>query len=210
MSDPGPPATTAGVRELGAEPMVLARAEVADRVAVLTTQLRPMREDLGLSVRHVADLVGVSTATLWRLESGRGDPHWSTFALLAGGYRHMIDLVAPGRERPWVTVAGQITLPAGYWPCSRAVPMVRHARTRWATHDQMIRIGAELWWARQHELDPPLDATAAAKLLGISRSTLRNVEHGAFQPRLSTVVLAAGLTGRHLVLSPRCHPRMTP
>ncbi|WP_395659982.1 helix-turn-helix domain-containing protein [Nocardioides sp.] len=180
-------------------PVVLAGGEVDRRRLELTSQLGRLRTEAGLSVRAVADQAGVSTGTLWRIETGRADPRWSTFAMLAGRYGHLVDVLHPDRPRPPgldYEVAAQTE---GYWPCSRRVPMVLHADSRWWTNAQIVRIGAELWWARRHELNPPLDATGAAALLGINRSTLRNVEHGAFQPRLSTVIAAAGLTGRHLV-----------
>jgi hypothetical protein len=75
-----------------------------------------------------------------------------------------------------------------------------------AAHADRVRVGAELWWARQHELDPPLDAAALCSLLGMSAHTLTAVEFGPAWPDLASLIRVAGVTGRRVMVVDRAWP----
>lgn len=70
------------------------------RKAVLTTKVRDVRESLRLSLRDVADAVGLSTTALWQLERGL-DCMLTTAIKLAAFYGKTINEL-------WTPVSGEV------------------------------------------------------------------------------------------------------
>ncbi len=183
----------------------MGQAEVDAEVARLCAELREARIAQRYSTRETADLAGINLGTLFRLEQGRTRPTFTRFARVAATIDVQLEYDADPKPRRFPPRT-RWPVPPGY----RYRPVVVEAGwdedARWwheRLHYIRVRLGAELWWARQQELVPPLDAEAACRLLGMSHHTLVAVESGPGWPDLASIVRAAGLTGRRLVLAAR-------
>ena len=58
-------------------------ADVVRHASALATNVRRLRESHGLSLQRLADRVGVAKTTLFKIESGRGNPTLETMLALA-------------------------------------------------------------------------------------------------------------------------------
>jgi transcriptional regulator with XRE-family HTH domain len=185
-------------------PQVLTEPEVRAELLRLVVELRAAREASSWTTREVAERAGMGAGALWRLEQGRNLPTFLKLSALAEALELLLE-VDDGVERPRQPLEAPRWLPPGYrqrlaivyadWPREK---MEKHGRL----HTVRLTLGAELWWARQVELTPALDAAAAARLLGMSPHTLKAVEFGPDWPDVASIVRAAGLTGRRLTLTP--------
>ena len=78
-------------------------AQSANKSLVNTVELgrsiRRKREEMGLSLRDVADETGVSASTLSRIENGTGKPDADNIARLTGWLDVPMERIMSGRER---------------------------------------------------------------------------------------------------------------
>jgi transcriptional regulator with XRE-family HTH domain len=183
-------------------PVVLTDAEVGAELGRLAGELKAARQ-ASSSGRDAAAAAGTNQSTVWRIENARTRPTFRIFvrlALVAGALLDLDDGRTPPRRPPRPEVLAR----HGYAP----PPLIAYAdwspeqyAVEDALHRTRVRLGAELWWARRTELDPPLDAAGTCRLLGISHHTLTAVERGPGDlPDLASVVLVAGMTGRKVVV----------
>ena len=184
------------------EPFVMTEQDAAEEVSELCAKLREAREDADLSVRAAAAAAGVAPFTVTRVEAGSVTPNFATFARLASASGHVVGVRhilwdwgntsdAPVVAPRWLPGRGVYGTPRG---------------SDWAVWRQLAAVGSELWWARQYEF-PALTEAEAARLLGMSRTTVHAIERMAGNPALSSVVRLAGLSYRVVVLRAAGKPR---
>ena len=65
----------------------------------LGRSIRRKREELGMSLRDVADKTGVSASTLSRIENGTGKPDADNIARLTGWLNVPVERIMSGRDR---------------------------------------------------------------------------------------------------------------
>ncbi|HVF50447.1 MAG TPA: helix-turn-helix transcriptional regulator [Pyrinomonadaceae bacterium] len=86
--------------------------------------IRRKREEMGLSLRDVADETGVSASTLSRIENGTGKPDADNIARLTGWLNMPMERVMSGRQ-----VDSDGTKPVVYFP-QEAMPDIVEAHLR--------------------------------------------------------------------------------
>jgi transcriptional regulator with XRE-family HTH domain len=86
--------------------------------------IRRKREEMGLSLRDVADETGVSASTLSRIENGTGKPDADNIARLTGWLNMPMERVMSGRQ-----VDADGTKPVVYFP-QEAMPDIVEAHLR--------------------------------------------------------------------------------
>ncbi|HEV2706573.1 MAG TPA: helix-turn-helix transcriptional regulator [Pyrinomonadaceae bacterium] len=88
--------------------------------------IRRKREELGLSLRDVADETGVSASTLSRIENGTGKPDADNIARLTGWLNMPMERVMSGRA---TTDGREAAAPVVYFP-QEAMPDIVEAHLR--------------------------------------------------------------------------------
>ena len=86
--------------------------------------IRRKREDLGLSLRDVADVTGVSASTLSRIENGTGKPDADNIARLTAWLNVPMERIMGGRQ-----IDGDEAKPVVYFP-QEAMPDIVEAHLR--------------------------------------------------------------------------------
>ena len=171
-------------------PPLMSDQEVAEKVAALCAWLRAARRAKDLSIRAVAAGASVSPFTVTRVEAGDVVPSWDTYAKLANASGCVVSV----RDR----LLGEVAPPL------RGISATREKRDPdWEAWLQLATVGSELNWARHMAfMNHEITEAEAARLLGMSRTTVHAIEHSTGNPLLSSVVRLADLTGREVVLLP--------
>ena len=104
-------------------------------------RLRERRHELGLSLRGLADRLGVSASLISQIERGRANPSVSTLYALVGALDVSLDELLFNERRPGQAPAGAAAASGG--PIQRA-----HARQR-------IRLASGVLWERLTTLSEP-------------------------------------------------------
>jgi transcriptional regulator with XRE-family HTH domain len=86
--------------------------------------IRRKREEMGLSLRDVADVTGVSASTLSRIENGTGKPDADNIARLTGWLNVPMERIMGGRR-----LDGDEAKPVVYFP-QEAMPDIVEAHLR--------------------------------------------------------------------------------
>src|SRR4051812_29141274 len=87
---------------------VLTDDEVGTEVSRLCSDVRRARDRSGRTGRDVAAAMQIPQATVWRIETGKNQPTFLRFILLALAAGHLVDLndgtgrpLVPGDSWPW-------------------------------------------------------------------------------------------------------------
>jgi len=178
--------------------ILVGAASFAEEVSDLCAQLRKARQDLDLSVRRIAAAASVAPYTVTRVEAGTVVPSWITFTKLANASEHVVGVRALIQDWGETSSGGPVVAPR--WLPGRGVWWEPRGFD-WEVWVQLIAVGSELRWARQWAFpDHEITEAEAARLLGMSRTTVHAIERLAGNPLLSSVVRLADLTRREVVL----------
>jgi transcriptional regulator with XRE-family HTH domain len=188
------------------EPFLMSDQDVAEEVRDLCAQLRATRRAKGLSIRAVAAAASVAPYTVTRVEAGTVSPSWATYAKLANAREHVVGVRAALWDWGEVDPTAPFVAPWWWLPATRG-PWWKSDGSDRAVWLQLRAVGSELCWARLYAFPNEITEAEAARLLGMSRTTVHAIERLSGNPLLSSVVRLADLTRREVVLRPAGAPR---
>ena len=136
-------------------------AERNERARGLATAVRRLRERRGLSLQQLADRSGVAKTTLFKIESGRGNPTLDTLLALADFFAVPIAALIGADETPAIDVVR-----AGTGGVDISGTAVRAALLR------SMMVGATLVEVVEAEIHPGLHETAVSHGVGAREHVL--------------------------------------